>query len=151
MLRKRHFFRKNSPIVLLSPFKKHSLWSTWTDRVWEAIRKRAHTQLVREHSVTVVSARWATRDWSWPFRVESVCASWSPLQKKKKKKRRRGKNCQTFAPKPRTRGKCHHYHSKLLCVLQHITRRSACSRLSSPRGMYNDARSEREKSRLAID
>ena len=34
-------------------------------RVWESIRKRAHMQLVREHSVTVVSAHWATVDWSW--------------------------------------------------------------------------------------
>ena len=33
-------------------------------RVWESIRKRAHTQLAREHSITVVSARWATVDWS---------------------------------------------------------------------------------------
>ena len=31
--------------------------------VWEPIRKRAHTQLVREHLVTVVSVRWATVDW----------------------------------------------------------------------------------------
>ena len=31
---------------------------------WEAIRKRAHTQLVREHSATVISACWATVDWS---------------------------------------------------------------------------------------
>ena len=30
--------------------------------VWEPIRKRARTQLVREHSVTVVSARLATVD-----------------------------------------------------------------------------------------
>ena len=34
--------------------------------VWEPIRKRAHTQLVRKHSITVISARWATLDWSWP-------------------------------------------------------------------------------------
>ena len=34
--------------------------------VWESIRKRAHTQLVGEHSVTVVSALWVTVDWSWP-------------------------------------------------------------------------------------
>ena len=33
--------------------------------VWEPIRKRAHTQLVRKYSATVVSARWATVDWSW--------------------------------------------------------------------------------------
>ena len=32
----------------------------------KSIRKRAHTQLDREHSVTVVSARWATVDWTWP-------------------------------------------------------------------------------------
>ena len=37
--------------------------SEWADYnrcpgiVWDPIRKRAHTQLVREHSVTVVSAR----------------------------------------------------------------------------------------------
>ena len=29
-------------------------------------QERVHTQLVREHSVTVVSAHWATVDWSWP-------------------------------------------------------------------------------------
>ena len=29
-------------------------------------RKRAHMQLVGEHSATVVSARWVTVDWSWP-------------------------------------------------------------------------------------
>ena len=34
-----------------------------TGIVWEPNRKRAHTQAGREHSVTVVSARWATMDW----------------------------------------------------------------------------------------
>ena len=34
--------------------------------VWEPIRKQAHTQLVREHSVTVVSARWDVMDRFWP-------------------------------------------------------------------------------------
>ena len=34
--------------------------------VWEPIRKRAHTQLIREHSATVVSAHWAIVDWYWP-------------------------------------------------------------------------------------
>ena len=29
------------------------------------IRKRAHTQLVRNQTATDVSARWATVDWSW--------------------------------------------------------------------------------------
>ena len=28
--------------------------------------RQAHTQLMREHSTTVVSACWATVDWSWP-------------------------------------------------------------------------------------
>ena len=37
----------------------------WTGRVWESIRKRAHTQLIRKHSVTVISACWTTVDWSW--------------------------------------------------------------------------------------
>ena len=44
--------------------------SGWLNRcpgiVWEPIRKLLHTQLVRVHSVAVVSARWATVDWSWP-------------------------------------------------------------------------------------
>ena len=33
--------------------------------VWEPIRKLAQTQLVTEHSTTVVSVRWATVNWSW--------------------------------------------------------------------------------------
>ena len=41
----------------------------WLNRcprtVWEPIRKRIHTQLFRERSATIVSARWATVDWSW--------------------------------------------------------------------------------------
>ena len=53
--------------------------------VWEPIRKRAHTYPVREHLVTVVSARWATVDWSWHKECQLVCSSKSPLQKKKKK------------------------------------------------------------------
>ena len=28
--------------------------------------KQAHMQLIKEHLVTVVSARWAAVDWSWP-------------------------------------------------------------------------------------
>ena len=35
-------------------------------RVWESIRKRAHTQLFRVDTRSVVSARRATVDWSWP-------------------------------------------------------------------------------------
>ena len=46
-------------------------WSFWhitkqQGIVWEPVRKWAHTQAIREHSVTVVSARWASVDWSWP-------------------------------------------------------------------------------------
>ena len=37
----------------------------WPGIAWEPIRKRAHTQLVREHSATVVSARWVTVERSW--------------------------------------------------------------------------------------
>ena len=37
-----------------------------TGIVWEPIRKQAHMQFIRKHSVTVVSAHWATIDWSWP-------------------------------------------------------------------------------------
>ena len=34
--------------------------------VWEPIQKWAYSQLVREHSATVVSTHWATVYWSWP-------------------------------------------------------------------------------------
>ena len=34
--------------------------------VWEPIWKRANKQLIRKYLVTVISARWATVDWSWP-------------------------------------------------------------------------------------
>ena len=51
-------------------FLTHQVGVGWLCRcpgiVWESIRKRAHTQLVRERSVTVVSIRRATVDWSWP-------------------------------------------------------------------------------------
>ena len=30
------------------------------------VRKWAHMQFIREHLVTVISAHWATVDWSWP-------------------------------------------------------------------------------------
>ena len=48
---------KQSWCGLIMPLSRHS---------WESIRKWAHMQLVREHLVTIVSARWATVDWSWP-------------------------------------------------------------------------------------
>ena len=34
--------------------------------VWEPVRRWACTQLVKEHLATVISACWATVDWSWP-------------------------------------------------------------------------------------
>ena len=46
------------------------------------------------------------------YRVELVCASYSPL-KKEKKKSRRGMNSRPFSPNPRTRGKCHHHHHRV--------------------------------------
>ena len=51
--------------------------------VWELIRKQAHTQLVRAHSATVVSARWATVNWSW--RKEWNKCARAKLHWKKKK------------------------------------------------------------------
>ena len=72
--------------------------------VWEPIRKRAHTQLVRELSVTVVSAFWATMEWSWP-------KEWNYSGRAnlhfKKKKCRRGMNGRTFSRNPRKRRKSH--------------------------------------------
>ena len=41
---------------LTMPLSRHSVGP---------VRKRAHTQFVREHSVTVVSVLWAAVDWSW--------------------------------------------------------------------------------------
>ena len=34
-------------------------------------------QPVRKHSVKVISALWASVDWSWPKNMGLVCASWS--------------------------------------------------------------------------
>ena len=64
------------------------------------IRKRAHTQHFREHSVTVISAHWATVDWSWPEEW-NYCA-WASLHFKKKGCRQ-GMNSQN----PHTWGKSH--------------------------------------------
>ena len=55
-------------------------------RVWEPIGKRAHTQLVREHSATVVLARWATVDWSWQKNGISVRELISTEKEKEEKK-----------------------------------------------------------------
>ena len=69
--------------------------------VLEPIRKRAHTQAFREHSVTVISARWATVEWSWPKGGISVRKLISTF----KKKRRRGMNCRIFSQNPLKRGR----------------------------------------------
>ena len=53
--------------------------------------KRAHTQLVREHSATVVSARWATTDWSWPKKW-NWCAT-ADLHFKQKKQKQKPSAC----------------------------------------------------------
>ena len=60
------FLTQRSRSGLTIPLSKHSV---------EPIRKRAHMQLVGEHSVTVVSARWVTVDWFWRKRVQLVYAS----------------------------------------------------------------------------
>ena len=67
-------------------------------RVWESIRKRAHTQLVRIHSVTVVSASWATVDWSRP-KEWNYCARANLHLKKKKKKAQAGNELSNILPK----------------------------------------------------
>ena len=46
--------------------------------------KQTHAQLVRKHSVTVVAARWATVDWSWPKKWSSCAQADLHLKKKKK-------------------------------------------------------------------
>ena len=73
--------------------------------VWGPIRKRAHTQAVREHSDTVVSARLATVDWSLP-KEWNWCAR-ANLHLKKKKKCRQEMNYRTFSQNPLTQGKGH--------------------------------------------
>ena len=46
--------------------------------------KRAHTQLVKKHSATVVSARWTAVDWSWPLKKKwNWCARAISAKKKK--------------------------------------------------------------------
>ena len=79
--------------------------------MWESIRKRAHTWLVRERSATVVSAHWAIVDWFW-LKEWNKCGRANLHLKKKKKKRRWGMNFRTFSQNPHTRGKSHHYYHK---------------------------------------
>ena len=62
---------------------------------WESFRKRAHTQAVREHSVTVVLACCGL---TLAKRMELMCASKSPL-KKKRKKAQAGNELSNILPK----------------------------------------------------
>ena len=90
--------------------------------VWEPIRKWAHTQLVREHSATVISARWATVDWSWHKSGISVRELISTKKKKRErdrgeKKLKRGINGRTFSQNSRKAKKkppqCSEHFSRL--------------------------------------
>ena len=83
--------------------------------VWEPIQKRANMQLVREHSATVVSARWATMDLSWHKEWNWYAWTNLHLKKKEEKKCRRGMNGRTFSPNPCKRGKSHHLKSMPAC------------------------------------
>ena len=58
--------------------------------VWEPTQKRVHPQIVREHSATVVSARWATVGWSGIKSGISVRELISTSPKKEKNKSRAG-------------------------------------------------------------
>ena len=72
--------------------------------VWEPIRKLAHWQLIREHLVTVVSARAATVDWSWPKELNKcVQANLHCKKKKKEKKVQAGNELSNILPKILTR------------------------------------------------
>ena len=50
--------------TLLTPQSRKGWLCHCSGIVWKPIWKRAHTKLVREHSATVVSARWAIVNWS---------------------------------------------------------------------------------------
>ena len=58
-------------------------------------------------SATVVSARWATVDWSW-HKEWNWCVQANIHFKKKKKKVQAGNNGRTFSPNPCKQGKNHH-------------------------------------------
>ena len=70
------------------------------------VRKRAHTQFVMERSVTVISARWAIVDWSWP-KEWNECVQANFYLKQNKKKCRQGMNCWTFSQNHCKQGKSH--------------------------------------------
>ena len=78
--------------------------SRYSVGTYQPIRKRAHTQLVREHSVTVVSL-WTDPGLKSGISVRKLISTY---KKKKKKKRRQGMNFRTFSQNPRRRGKSPH-------------------------------------------
>ena len=61
--------------------------------------KRAHTQLVREHSARVVSARLTIVDWSWPKEWNWWARDDLHYKKKKKKKAQAGNESSILPPK----------------------------------------------------
>ena len=60
------------------------------DIVWEPIRKQAKMQRINEHSATVISARWATVDWSKLEKKQNWCAQ-ADLHFKNKQKKSTGR------------------------------------------------------------
>ena len=83
------------------PLSRHSV-GTYQEMSSHATRQKP--------SVTVISARWATVDWSWP-KEWNYCAQ-ANLQLGFFfffLKHRQGMNCRTFSPNPRTWGESHHH------------------------------------------
>ena len=91
-----HSAKSASGSLQLNTHRSFTQWSQSGLKIYccpgimlEPIPKQADAQLVREHSVTVISARWAAVDWSWPNKWKQ-CAR-DNLHLKKKKKARAGK------------------------------------------------------------
>ena len=125
--KRRHYSRMKWFAVLLysTPCWPNEVRVGWLSRcpgkAWGPIRKRAHMQLVLEHSATVISAFLAIVDWSWP-KEWNKCARVN-LHFKEKKECRRGMNDQAFSKYPRNLGKSHHHcllHWRDCTVLQNI-------------------------------
>ena len=85
--------------------------------MWEPIRTRAHTQLVREHSVTVESqsSHLAESLWSDPglksgISVRELISTKNKQTNNNNKTSGRGMNCPTFSQNPRMREKSQQQH-----------------------------------------
>ena len=74
---------------------------------------RAHMQLFKEHSVTVISARWATVDWSLPKEWSKF--AWANLYLKLFFKAQAGNELSNILPKS-LGGKSHHVCA-CICVI----------------------------------